>query len=105
MSYGYLGTMRAKPGKGGEVVDLLLAGIETEPMPGCELYVVGTDRDDPDLLRISEVWTTKEAHDESLTLPAVRATIAVVMPLLTGEFTSHEVDVHGGFGLGQNRVG
>lgn len=99
MSYGYLGSMRAQSGRATEVVDRLLAGLEDEPMPGCRQYVVSTDSSDPDLIWIHEVWDSKQAHDESLQLPAVRDTIAQVMPLLTGEFTSHETTVHGGIGI------
>ena len=97
--YGYLGTMRTRPGARDEVVALLLDGQERTPMPGCRLYVISTAESDPDLIWINEVWDSKEAHDASLQIPEVRATITQVMPLLTGEFTSQEVTVRGGVGL------
>lgn len=98
VSYGYLGSMRTQPGRRDEVVALLLANCDEDAMPGCLQYLVTTDDADADLVWICEVWTDKAAHDVSLTLPAVRATIAQAMPLLTGDFTSHEVTVRGGIG-------
>lgn len=97
--YGYLGTMRARPGARDRVVELLLAGQDHTPMPGCRLYAISTAETDPDLIWVNEIWDSKEAHDASLQLPGVRATISEVMPLLTGEFTSQEVTVRGGIGL------
>ncbi len=97
--YGYLGTMRTQPGARDQVVALLLEGQQRTTMPGCRLYVISTADTDPDLIWVNEVWDTKESHDASLQIPEVRATIAQVMPLLTGEFTRQETRVAGGLGL------
>lgn len=47
---------------------------------------------------MSEVWDSKQAHDDSLKLESVGAVIATVMPMLTGEFNGHEFTVVGGLG-------
>ncbi|MGE3961182.1 MAG: putative quinol monooxygenase [Dehalococcoidia bacterium] len=98
MSYGYFGTMRVQPGRREEVLAILLRASESLREVGCHAYVVGV-ADDPDVVCVSELWESKEAHDASLELPATRAAIAEAMPMLTGEFTGHEMTVRGGLGL------
>ena len=91
--------MRVKPGHRDEVVATLVSGADGLKAAGCDLYVVGTSDTDKDLIWVSEVWVSKEAHDSSLRLPEVKASIARTMPLLTGEFTSQELDIAGGLGV------
>ncbi|GAB3468007.1 putative quinol monooxygenase [Actinophytocola sediminis] len=91
--------MRTKPGGRDEVVRLLLSGQDGLRAAGCELYVVGTAEHDPDLIWVQEVWGSKAEHDAALHQPATKAAIAAAMPLLTGEFTSQEIDIAGGLGL------
>jgi quinol monooxygenase YgiN len=91
--------MRVKPGHRDEVVATLVSGAAGLRAAGCDLYVVGTSDTDKDLVWVNEVWATKEAHDDSLQLPEVKAAIARTMPLLTGEFTSQEIDIVGGLGV------
>lgn len=98
MTYGLVGTLRAKPGEGPRVVGMLVDGAPALSAHGCRSYVVGSAVGDPDLIVVSEVWDSAEAHQASLRLPEVRASIAVAMPLLTGEFTQQEHDVAGGLG-------
>lgn len=99
--YGLIGTMRTKPGQRDAVVALLLRDVDDLKTAGCHLYVVGVDQGDPDLIRVTEVWDSPDAHRASLQLPHVRATIAEAMPLLTGEFTQTEFPVVGGLGLSE----
>jgi quinol monooxygenase YgiN len=99
MAYGYLGTMRTRPGMRDEVVLTLVDGADALTAAGCRLYVVSVSADDPDCIWVNEVWESKEQHDASLQLPEVRAAIAATMPKLTGEFTSQELRVIGGLGV------
>jgi quinol monooxygenase YgiN len=99
MRYGYMGTMRVKPGHRDEVVATLVGGADGLRAAGCDLYVVGTSDTDKDLIWVQEVWASREAHQASLQLPEVKAAIAKTMPLLTGEFTSQELDIAGGLGV------
>jgi quinol monooxygenase YgiN len=99
VAYGYLGTMRTRPGRRDEVVRILLSGQEGLRAAGCELYLVGTSEQDPDLIWVQEVWASKAHHDASLELPETKAAIASAMPALTGEFTSQEIEIAGGLGL------
>jgi len=98
MAYGYLGSMKVKPGHRDDVVAILLSGLDGLRAAGCEAYIVGVSETD-DTIWVSEVWRSKEHHDASLQLPEARAAIAKAMPMLTGEFTRQEVSVVGGLGL------
>jgi len=97
--YGYIVSMRTRPGKREEVVVLLLRSLDDLPAAGCLSYVVSECTDDADRIWVSEVWASAEHHAASLQLPETRAAIATVMPLLTGEFTRQETRVVGGLGL------
>lgn len=99
MPYGYAGTMRTHPGHRDEVVGILLSGVDGLREVGCQLYVVGVDDDDADLVHVTEVWDSQEAHDASLQLPATREAISRAMPMLTGDFTSRQTTVVGGLGV------
>ncbi len=97
--FGYIGSMRTRPGQREEVVAILLDGVEGLRAAGCHLYVVGVSDTDPDLVVVTEVWQSREHHARSLHLPETKAAIARAMPLLTGEFTGQETTVRGGLGL------
>jgi quinol monooxygenase YgiN len=97
--YGYLGSMRTKPGRRDEVVAILLSGADGLRAAGCLLYIVNVAENDPDMIWVNEAWESKKHHDASLQLPETRAAIATAMPMLTGEFTSQETTVAGGLGL------
>jgi quinol monooxygenase YgiN len=99
MAYGYIGSMKAKPGHRDDVVSILLGGAGSLREAGCDLYIVSVSDADEDTIWVSEVWQTKEHHDASLQLPETKAAIGEVMPMLTGEFTSHELTVVGGLGV------
>jgi len=97
--YGYLGSMKTLPGQRDAVIEILLRDVDGLRSAGAILYVVGADGVDPDLIRVTEVWASKEHHHASLQLPEVKAAIAEAMPMLTREFTSHELTVVGGLGV------
>jgi quinol monooxygenase YgiN len=99
MRYGYIGSMKVKPGHRTEVVAVLVAGADGLRKAGCDLYVVTESATDEDTVWVSEVWESKEHHDASLQLPEAKASIGKVMPLLTGEFTRQETHVVGGLGI------
>ncbi|NUR04205.1 MAG: antibiotic biosynthesis monooxygenase [Streptomyces sp.] len=100
MAYGYIGSMKTQPGKRDDVVAILLSGADSLRELGCRSYVVGLAADDPDTIVVTEVWESKEHHDASLRLPEAKEAIAAAMPMLTGEFTSRELVVAGGLGVG-----
>jgi len=97
--YGYIGSMKTKPGCRDEVAALLTAGAAALRAIGCSHYLVFASDTDPDTIWVTEVWESKEKHDASLQLPEVKAAIATAMPMLTGEFTRQELSVLGGLGV------
>jgi quinol monooxygenase YgiN len=96
--YGLINKFRAVPGKRDQLAALMLPK-PGEVLSGCLSFVVANDPADPDALWITEVWESDAAHKASLQLPAVKASIAVGMPLIA-EFVMHaETNVIGGIGL------
>lgn len=95
--YGLIGKLRAVEGQA-ERLATILAGMGD--MPGCLGYVAALDPEDPDVVWVTEVWETTEAHAASLQLPAVQAAIAEGRPLIAGFEERHETQPIGGVGLG-----
>ncbi len=61
-------TVRARPGQGERVAELLLQVAEgLRGAPGCELYVIGRAPDDPDSINAYEVWSSQEQLEAALT--------------------------------------
>lgn len=95
--YGLFGKMVAAPGKRDEQISHLLAG--TGQMPGCLIYVVAKDPVEADAIWITEVWTDKQHHADSLKLPAVQQAIARARPIIAGFGERFETIPVGGVGL------
>ena len=94
--YGLIGKFSSLPGKRAELIDAILG---SGTMPGCLIFTVSEDVKDPDAIWIHEVWTDKAAHDASLDLPEVKASIARGRPLIAGFEPGAELNVVGGIGL------
>ncbi len=99
MPYGYIGSMRTRPQRRDEVIEILLSGADGLRAAGCQLYAVATDAADDSVIWVTEIWDSAEQHDASLQLPETRAAIGQAMPMLTGEFTRQELTVVGGLGV------
>ena len=94
--HGLIGKMLAHPGKRDELLSVLLA--EVSEMPGCMSYIIATDPANEDALWITEVWDSEASHKASLSIPAVKATIARARPLIAGfgeRFVTTPVGGHG----------
>ena len=100
MRFGMYARLVAKAGERDALTAILLRGVNGLRAHGCQLYVVSHAVDHADVVWVTEVWDSREAHAASLQLPETRAAIAEAMPLLTGEFESIELGVVGGLGLG-----
>ena len=77
--YGLIARFTAHPGKREEVATLMVSG--GAPL-GCRSFVVANDPGDPDAIWITEVWDSEEAWKASFDLPAVKASIDKVVPLI-----------------------
>jgi quinol monooxygenase YgiN len=98
--YARQGKLVARPGQRDALAAILLAqeaGLST--MPGCRLYLVFAADEEPDVLHVTELWDSAEAHRASLDLPGVRAAIERARPLLAGA-EGAELRYLGGLGPG-----
>ena len=78
--FGTIGRIKAIAGKRDVLAGILASG--SGEMPGCISYVVAEDLADADALWVTEIWESKEAHQASLSLPAVREAIGKGRPLI-----------------------
>src|SRR5215204_7481912 len=78
-------TFRARGGRGAQLAERLLrAASLMAAVPGCELWLVQRDLDDPDMIRVIEMWASRQHCDAALNLPGVDKNAAQVMGLLDG---------------------
>jgi quinol monooxygenase YgiN/mannose-6-phosphate isomerase-like protein (cupin superfamily) len=78
-------TFRARGGRGAQLAERLLrAASLMADVPGCELWLVQRDLDDPDTIRVTEMWASRQHCDAALNLPGVEKNAAQVMDLLDG---------------------
>ncbi|MEV7787781.1 antibiotic biosynthesis monooxygenase [Streptomyces sp. NPDC088106] len=84
-TYGFNATLTARPGMGDRLVDLLLTGLD-EGGPGagefCVVYLVSRSASDPDVVHVSEGWTTEEDHRRIFAGAAAQAIVAGIDGLL-----------------------
>lgn len=96
-------TIRAKPGRGEQVAEMLLQVADgLKASPGCELYVIGLASDDPDTVTAYEVWSSQEQLDAALAGAAGKEDgprPEDVMALVDGPPQRTEVRPLGGVGL------
>ncbi|WP_432826846.1 putative quinol monooxygenase [Dactylosporangium sp. CA-092794] len=95
ISHGFHATMTAQPGRGDELVALLL-DAPSLPVDDCVVFLVGRSAADPDVVHVTEGWTSREAHGRFFESEAAQAFVAKLQPLLTGESVyTDEVPVGG----------
>lgn len=95
--YGLIGKVTAQPGTRDALTAVLVKGVAG--MPGCLSYVVAKDSVVSEVIWITEVWESKEAHAASLALRSVRDAIAKGRPLIAGMESVAETVPVGGSGL------
>ena len=84
IQHGFYATMTAQPGKGGALVDLLLDA----PSLGnddCLVFMVGRSASNPDLVSVTEGWSSHDAHTRFFAAAPAQGFIARLMPLLAGD--------------------
>lgn len=95
--YGLITKINTIQGKRDELIVVLLDG--TANMPGCLSYVIAKDASENDAIWISEVWSSKESHEASLSLPSVKESMAKGRPFIAGFARTAVTIPVGGFGL------
>jgi quinol monooxygenase YgiN len=90
----------AKPGQGDALAQKLLdvaAGLRD--VAGCQLYVINRDPGDPDVVWVTEQWSSPEQLDEALQSDGARERIPEVMALVAdGGFERIDLEPIGGVG-------
>ena len=86
--YGFQATMTAKPGRGDELVDLLMSGlVDGNPASTeyCLVYLICRSAAHPDVVHLTEGWTSEEDHHRLFAGEAAQAMVARFDDLLDGE--------------------
>lgn len=95
------GKLIAKPEYKEELADILIQASQlVSTAKGCKLYAVSGDKDDATSVYVTEIWDSKDDHDNSLKNEEVRALIIKAMPILGGQPTKgQELEILGGIGI------
>ncbi|WP_327232942.1 antibiotic biosynthesis monooxygenase [Streptomyces sp. NBC_01317] len=87
-AYGFTATLTARPGMSDELVDVLLTGLD-EGNPGaseyCVVYLVSRSASDPDVVHVTEGWTSEEDHHRIFAGEAAQAIVARIAGMLAEE--------------------
>ncbi len=86
IAHGFHATMTARPGQGDALVALLLAAPSL-PNPDCVVFLVGRSAGNPDVVFVTEGWTSRDAHGAFFASDAAQAFITALAPLIAGEST------------------
>ena len=63
--YGLYGKLKPNPAKAANWRTILLeSGGIGAPCPGCHIYLIGKDAQDGDTVWVTEVWDSKQDHDD-----------------------------------------
>jgi len=86
-----------------KLIDILVtAGKEMQENDDCLLYLACKDEANDDVVWVMELWTSKEAHDESLAQPQTRELIGKALPVIKGTEGASLIPV-GGKGLSNSK--
>lgn len=99
--YGLHGKLTATAGNADKLAAILLQAAKlVVTADGCHVYLVSKDAATEDAVWVTEIWDSKEAHDNSLKVAGVRELIAQAIPLLAGPpQKGQELEILGGAGL------
>ncbi len=80
------GKLTAKDGQRQSLAEILVKASKLmATAKGCQLYAVALDETDANSVYITEIWDSKEDHDNSLKVEGVRELIMTAMPVLEGQ--------------------
>lgn len=95
------GKLTAKAGKRAQLAEILLEASKlVATAKGCQLYAISKDRNDENAVYVTEIWDSKDDHDNSLKVEGVRDLIMKAMPIVDGQPTKgQELEILGGAGI------
>jgi len=95
------GKLTAKNGQAQILTSILLeASKMVSTAKGCKFYFISRDKNDENSVWVTEIWDSKEDHDNSLKTEAVRELISRAIPIIEGQpQKGQELEVLGGKGI------
>jgi len=99
VNYGFSATMTAKPGRGDDLIALLLSGLDAgNPATSehCLVYLVSRSASHPDVAHVIEGWTTEEDHHRVFASDEAQAIVAQFAELLEGDSVHGDLTPVGG---------
>jgi len=95
------GKITAKKGEAENLALILLEAAKIlSTFEGCLLYVIGKDEKEEHSVWVTELWNSKEDHDNSLKLQDVRDLISKALSIIEGQPTKgQELKIIGGKGI------
>lgn len=79
------GKLTAKEGKRDELAKILVEASKLiAKAKGSKFYIVGKSDGDKNDVFVTELWESKDDHDNSLNFPGVKELIMKAMPILAG---------------------
>jgi quinol monooxygenase YgiN len=101
MAYALLNKLTAKPGRRDDVVKILIESAKMfDDNDACLMYLVGEAVDDPNVIWVTDLWTSGEEHAAALKAPELRPYVERAMPMLEGMPEQLEVRPRGGKAAG-----
>ena len=93
------GKLKASQGHVERLSAILIEASElVSKAKGCHLYLISRSAEADHIVYITEIWDSKEDHDNSLKLAGVRELIGQAIPLLDGQpQKGDELEGVGGF--------
>jgi len=80
------GKLTAKEGQRQALAEILIKASQLmTTAKGCRLYAVALDEKDANSVYITEIWDSRDDHDNSLKVEGVRELIMTAMPILDGQ--------------------
>ena len=80
------GKLTAKNGKQDELAEILVEASQLiSEAEGSKFYLVGKCETDKNDVYVTELWNSKEDHDNSLNFPGVKELIMKAIPILGGQ--------------------
>jgi quinol monooxygenase YgiN len=99
VTYGFAATLTAKPGRGRDLIALMLSGLEAgNPATSehCLVYLVSRSAGNPDVAHVIEGWTSEEDHHRVFATEAAQKIVAGFAELLEGDSVYTDLTPVGG---------
>ncbi|GAA0923035.1 hypothetical protein GCM10009554_00960 [Kribbella koreensis] len=94
ITHGFHATMTAHPGKADELIAALLTAPSL-PNDDCVVFLVGRSAGTPDVVHVTEGWTTEEAHTRFFNSAEAQAFTAGIQQLVADSHYTDEIPVGG----------